>query len=278
MAVSPKSSEVLTKTATKEIREWAVAEGREISSRVRISADIKQAFYDAQAKNEKPKKIQEKPARTKNVAAKKTGARKAAPKKAAVKSAPAVTATVQKITATKPVADRTAATRGPSKSAATSKASAKKTTKDIREWALGEGLAVSARGRISAEIVQAFHDAHAVKVQANAAPVKKTAAKKTAAKKTVAKSAPVTMTTAVKKAPAKKTPVTKAAAKPAAEKTAATRAPSKRAAAAKAPVRKSTKEIREWALGEGRVVSSRGRISAEIEQAFYDAQAKVSAA
>ncbi|MFC9839438.1 histone-like nucleoid-structuring protein Lsr2 [Rhodococcus sp. NPDC127530] len=72
------------------------------------------------------------------------------------------------------------------KVSAVSKAPAKTTTKDIREWAIGEGREVSPRGRISAEIEQAFHDAQATKAQAKAVPVKQAAAKtaaKTAAKK-----------------------------------------------------------------------------------------------
>jgi len=44
--------------------------------------------------------------------------------------------------------------------------SAKNTTKEIREWAIGEGLEVSLRGRVSAEIEQAFHAAHAKKTRA----------------------------------------------------------------------------------------------------------------
>ncbi|WP_455566854.1 Lsr2 family DNA-binding protein [Rhodococcus oxybenzonivorans] len=42
-----------------------------------------------------------------------------------------------------------------------------------------------------------------------------------------------------------------------------------------APAKNMIKEIREWAIGEGRNVSSRGRISAEIKQAFHDAQVQV---
>ncbi|MFE7423166.1 histone-like nucleoid-structuring protein Lsr2 [Rhodococcus sp. NPDC057529] len=64
-----------------------------------------------------------------------------------------------------------------------SEGSAKATTKEIREWAIGEGREVSPRGRISAEIVQAFHDAQATKAQAKAAPA-------AAAKKIVAGKAP----------------------------------------------------------------------------------------
>ncbi|WP_349307423.1 histone-like nucleoid-structuring protein Lsr2 [Rhodococcus sp. IEGM 1307] len=47
------------------------------------------------------------------------------------------------------------------KSASASKASATRTSREIREWAIGEGLEVSSRGRIPAEIERAFHDAHA---------------------------------------------------------------------------------------------------------------------
>ena len=57
-----------------------------------------------------------------------------------------------------------------------SKGSAKVTTKEIREWAIGEGREVSLRGRISAEVEQAFHDAQTKKVSTKTAPVKKTAA------------------------------------------------------------------------------------------------------
>ncbi|WP_037195683.1 MULTISPECIES: histone-like nucleoid-structuring protein Lsr2 [unclassified Rhodococcus (in: high G+C Gram-positive bacteria)] len=121
------------------------------------------------------------------------------------------------------------------------------TTKDIREWAIGEGREVSPRGRISAEIEQAFHDAQATKAQAKAAPVKKTA---------------------MKKAPAKKTPV---------EKVVEKEAPVEGAAAGTAPAKKTAKEIREWAIGEGREVSLRGRISAAIVRFFHDAAAKLPA-
>ncbi|MFV9452449.1 Lsr2 dimerization domain-containing protein [Rhodococcus sp. NM-2] len=40
----------------------------------------------------------------------------------------------------------------------------------------------------------------------------------------------------------------------------------------KAPAKRTTREIREWALGAGHEVSSRGRIPAEIQRAFRDAQ------
>ncbi|WP_052033516.1 Lsr2 family DNA-binding protein [Rhodococcus wratislaviensis] len=117
------------------------------------------------------------------------------------------------------------------------KAPAKTTTKDIREWAIGEDREVSPRGRISAEIEQAFHDAQATKAQAKTLP-----AKKTAVEKFVEKEAPVD-------GPATGT----------------------------APAKKTAKEIREWAIGEGREVSFRGRISAAIMRAFHDAAAKLPA-
>lgn len=115
-----------------------------------------------------------------------------------------------------------------------SEGSAKKTTKEIRAWAIGVGLEVSSRGRIPAEIEQAFHDAQAKKTQAKPASVKKTAAKKTTAETTAAK-------------------------KKAAKKALGEKAPAKRAAS-KDPAKKTTKEIREWAIGQGLEVFSRGRI------------------
>ena len=138
MAVSPKGSDGSAKNTTKQIREWAIGEGLEVSSRGRISAEIEQAFHDAHAK-----KTQAKPAPVK----------KTAVQMAAVKKTPLARTVV-------------------------STASVKKSSGEIREWAIGEGLEVSSRGRISAEIEQAFHDAHAKKAQAKPAPVKKTAAKK----------------------------------------------------------------------------------------------------
>ena len=48
--------------------------------------------------------------------------------------------------------------------------------------------------------------------------------------------------------------------------------PVKRAVVSMAPAKKSSREIREWAIGAGHEVSSRGRISVEIERAFHDAQ------
>ncbi|MFC9839437.1 histone-like nucleoid-structuring protein Lsr2 [Rhodococcus sp. NPDC127530] len=51
----------------------------------------------------------------------------------------------------------------------------------------------------------------------------------------------------------------------------------KGAAAGTAPAEKTAKEIREWAIGESREVSFRGRISAAIVRAFHDAAAKLPA-
>ncbi|MFE5708467.1 histone-like nucleoid-structuring protein Lsr2 [Rhodococcus koreensis] len=51
----------------------------------------------------------------------------------------------------------------------------------------------------------------------------------------------------------------------------------KEAAADTAPAKKTAKEIREWAIKEGREVSFRGRISAAIVRAFHDAAAKLPA-
>ncbi|MDV7088353.1 Lsr2 family DNA-binding protein, partial [Rhodococcus opacus] len=123
-------------------------------------------------------------------------------------------------------------------------------SREIREWAIGVGHEVSSRGRIPAEIQQAFDDAQAKRVPAGTAPVAKTAAKKTVAKNAAAEK------TAVKKKIAAKVPV-------------------KRAAVSKAPAKKSPKEIREWAIGVGHEVSSRGRIPAELERAFRDAQVEI---
>ncbi|MFE5708591.1 histone-like nucleoid-structuring protein Lsr2 [Rhodococcus koreensis] len=148
-----------------------------------------------------------------------------------------------------------------------STASAKSTTKDIREWAIGEGREVSPRGRISAEIVQAFHDAAAAKAQEKAVPAKKMATKKAPAKKTAVEKV------VEKEAPAKKTAVETTAAGKVVEK----EAPVKGAAAGTTPAKKTAKEIREWAIGEGREVSFRGRISAAIVRAFHDAAAKLPA-
>ena len=147
------------------------------------------------------------------------------------------------------------ATKVPVKRAVVSRAPAKKSSREIREWAIGVGHEVSSRGRISAEIEQAFHDAQAKKIQAKTAPVTKTASKKTVPNKAVAKNVAAEKT-AVKKKVAAKVPV-------------------KRAAVRKAPAKKSPKEIREWAIGVGHEVSSRGRIPAELERAFHDAQVEM---
>ncbi|SEB35834.1 Lsr2 protein [Rhodococcus jostii] len=247
MAVSPRGSERSAKKTTKEIREWAIGEGLEVSSRGRISAEIEQAFHDAQAQ-----KSQVKPAPVKKTAAKKIVAETAAAKKRPAK--------------------KVIEEKAPAKRAAASKAPAKKTTREIRGWAIGEGLEVSSRGRIPAEIEQAFDDAQTQKIQATV-PVKKTAAKKVAAKKTAAKktaaAAPVKRTAASKAPADKRTVATKAAVKKVAVKK-----PVKRAVVRKAPAKTTNKEIRDWASADGREVSSRGRIPAEVEQAFHDAQAK----
>ncbi|QYB00306.1 Lsr2 family protein (plasmid) [Rhodococcus sp. USK10] len=233
MAVSPRSSDGSAKNTTKEIRQWAIKAGREVSSRGRVPAEIAQAFHDAHAK-----KVQ-------------------------TKTAPVKEAAV---------------TKSPVARTVVSKASVKKSSGEIREWAIGEGFKVSLRGRISAEIERAFHDAHAKKTQTKPAPVKKTAAEKTAAKNTAATpakqaaSAPAEKKGARKSAEQKK-PVRKdSATKTAVKKKAVETAPTKSAPVSKAPA-KTTREIREWAIGEGHVVSSRGRIPAEIERAFHDAQA-----
>lgn len=59
------------------------------------------------------------------------------------------------------------------------------------------------------------------------------------------------------------------------KKKVAAKVPVKRAAVRKAPAKKSPKEIREWAIGVGHEVSSRGRIPAELERAFHDAQVEM---
>src|SRR6476620_7786361 len=96
-----------------------------------------------------------------------------------------------------------------------SEGSAKRTTKEIRQWAIGEGREVSPRGRIPAEIERAFHDA-----QAETAPARKVAAKKSVAKKSVAKKA-VAKKADARKTDARETDARKAVAKkaPAARKT-----------------------------------------------------------
>ena len=50
MAVSPRNSEGSAKRTTKEIRQWAIGEGREVSPRGRIPAEIVRAFHDAASK------------------------------------------------------------------------------------------------------------------------------------------------------------------------------------------------------------------------------------
>ncbi|WP_449619250.1 Lsr2 family DNA-binding protein, partial [Rhodococcus oxybenzonivorans] len=115
-----------------------------------------------------------------------------------------------------------------------SEESAKNRTKAIREWAIGEGLEVSSRGRISAEIERAFHDAAAKKVRIEAEPAKKAVSRKAPVKRATASKAPAKKTVDVEKVVAETT-----------------------------PAKNMTKEIREWAIGQGLDVSSRGRISAE---------------
>jgi hypothetical protein len=243
---------------TKEIREWAIGEGREVSSRGRIPSEIVHAFNDAQGK-----KVQ---AKVRTAPAKKKAAVKSAPTKAAVTTAPMkkAAAVAKKAAVRKTAAEKTAVTRTPA-----SEAAVRKTTAEIRAWAIGEGREVSSRGWVSAEVERAFYDARAQKVQAGTATANKVTTKKVTTKNAAAKSASVKKAAAVStKAPVKK----KTATTPAAEKTA------KGTPTSDAPVRRTAKEIREWAVGEGREVSSRGRVSAEIERAFYDAQAKMSAA
>ncbi|MCZ4588523.1 Lsr2 family protein [Rhodococcus opacus] len=286
MAVSPRGSEGSARKTTREIREWAIGEGREVSSRGRISAELEQAFHDAQAK-----KVQTKTPPVKKTAVKKRVAPKAPVTRTAVNKAPAKKssreirewaigegrevssrgrisaeleqafhdAQAKKVQTKTPPVKKTAvkkrvAPKAPVTRTAVNKAPAKKSSREIREWAIGEGREVSSRGRIPAELKQAFHDAQAKKVQTKSAPVKKTVAKKTVAKKTVATKAAAEKTV-VKKRVAPKAPVT-------------------RTAVNKAPAKKSSREIREWAIGAGHEVSSRGRIPAELEQAFHDAQAK----
>ena len=228
---------------TKEIREWAIGAGHDVSSRGRISAEIVEAFEGAQAKKRQPKKGQATRGPAKKVAAGKQPAEKVAARKSVVK-----TSAVKKPAATK--------------------APAAATTNEIREWAIGAGLGVSSRGRISAEIVKAFDDAQKKKVKAKTARANKVAAGKPAVKKAAAE----------KTTPDKTTPEKTVPEKPAARKPAARKAPSNRAAVRKAPAKRTTKDIREWAIGEGLDVSSRGRISAEIVDAFHVAQAKEPAA
>ena len=265
MAVSPRGSEGSAKKTTKEIREWAIGEGREVSSRGRISAEIERAFHDAQAKKVPAKTVSVKKTAVTTTAGKKIVAKKAPVTRAAASAAPVTKAAATKKAATKKAATKAAAektavkqpvaTKVPVKRAVVSRAPAKKLSREIREWAIGVGHEVSSRGRISAEIEQAFHDAQAKKIQAKTAPVTKTAATKTAGKKTVATKVAAEKT-AVKKKVAAKVPV-------------------KRAAVRKSPAKKSPKEIREWAIGVGHEVSSRGRIPAELERAFHDAQVEM---
>ncbi|MGV9865646.1 Lsr2 family DNA-binding protein [Rhodococcus koreensis] len=238
---------------TKEIREWAIGAGLDVSSRGRISAEIVEAFEGAQAKKVQAKKVQPKKVQATTVPAKKVAAGKQAAEKAAAQKSVVKTAAVKKVDTEKPVVR---------------KAPAAKTTKEIREWAIGAGLDVSSRGRISAEVERAFHDAQVPKVQAKTVRAKKVAAGKPAVTK-VAEKKVAEKKVAEKKAAAKKT---------ATRKTATRKAPSNRAAVSKAPAKRTTKEIREWAIGEGLDISARGRISAEIVDAFHLAQAKAPAA
>ncbi|PQP15883.1 hypothetical protein C5613_37570 [Rhodococcus opacus] len=274
------------KKSSREIREWAIGEGREVSLRGRIPAEVEQAFHDAQTK-----KVPTKTAPVKKAAAKKTAATKTAVKKtpatkmAGKKTAATKTAaknTAKKIVATKAVAEKKAVKRVV---AAVSKAPAKKSSREIREWAIGAGHEVSLRGRIPAEVEQAFHDAQTKKVPTKTAAVKKTAAKKATVRNTAAATAPATRA-AARTAPATKTAATKtaekktiatraAAEKKAVKKMVAVKVPVKRTAVSKAPAKKSSREIREWAIGAGHEVSLRGRISAELERAFHDAQAQM---
>jgi hypothetical protein len=209
MAVPPRGSADLAKNTTKEIREWATGAGFKVSSRGRIPADIGQVFHDARAK-----KAQAEPEPVKKTAAKKAIAETTAVKKKAAKKVPRE--------------------KAPAKRAA-SKVPAKTTNREIREWAIGKGLEVSSRGRIPAEIEQAFDDAQTKKAQV----VKKTAAKKAAAKETAA-AAPV-KTTAASEAPTEKTiGATKAAAeKPTGKKPTGTKAAVTKPVAAEAPVKKA---------------------------------------
>ncbi|KXX58962.1 Lsr2 family DNA-binding protein [Rhodococcus sp. LB1] len=107
-----------------------------------------------------------------------------------------------------------------------------------------------------------------------AAPVKRVAAGKVPAEKKV-----VATKTASTKKVGKKTVAAKATSeKKAVKKAVAAKVLVKREEVREAPARKSSREIREWAIGAGHVVSSRGRISVEIERAFHDAQAEISVA
>ncbi|MCD2155821.1 Lsr2 family protein [Rhodococcus cerastii] len=81
--------------------------------------------------------------------------------------------------------------------------SGKTAARQIREWAIREGYEVSARGRISAEIEQAFHDAQARKIPVEKVPGGKAAAKKATSGKASAKKSPVKKVTARKAAASK---------------------------------------------------------------------------
>ena len=59
------------------------------------------------------------------------------------------------------------------------------------------------------------------------------------------------------------------------KKSVAAKVPVTREVVSKVPAMNSPTEIRERAIGAGHEVSSRGRIPAEIERAFHDAQAEM---
>ncbi|AHK36026.1 hypothetical protein Pd630_LPD16067 (plasmid) [Rhodococcus opacus PD630] len=252
------------KKSSKEIREWAIGEGREVPSRGRIPAQIQQAFDNAQAK-----RVQTETAPVTKTATKKTAASNAAaPKAPAKKNATNKNAT--KAAAEKAAAKKAVTAKVPAKRAVVSKAPTKQSSKEIREWAIGAGHEVSLRGRIPTEIQQAFDEAQTTKGQPTTAPVKKPANKNAAARNTVA------ATGRAKKVPTKKPQTTSAPAKKtAAKKPVAAKVPVKRAVVSKAPAKKSSREIREWAIGAGHEVSLRGRIPVEIERAFHDAQVEM---
>jgi hypothetical protein len=113
-----------------------------------------------------------------------------------------------------------------------------------------------------------------------AAPVKKAAAKKTAAtvpaKPATASTAPATKTAAKKAAATKTGEKKRVGEKSAGKKPVAAKVPAAGEVVSKAPAGKSSsREIREWALGAGHEVSSRGRIPSEIQRAFRDAQVEM---
>ncbi|MGV9861750.1 Lsr2 family DNA-binding protein [Rhodococcus koreensis] len=267
------ASKAPTKKTTKQIREWAIGAGLEVSSRGRISAEIEQAFDDAQAKRVQTEPAPVKKTSAKKAAAKTTAAPTAPVKRLAANTAPAKkTAVKKKAAASTDPAEKAAvkkkAAAAPVTSASVSTTPAKKTTKQIREWAIGAGHVVSSRGRIPAELKRAFHDAQAAKARTRTAPARKVSAKKAAGKKGAGKTsasptAPGTRA-ATSKAPGKRT---------AAKKEAAEKIPVTSASVNKVSAKKTSREIREWAIGEGHVVSSRGRIPADVERAFHDAQA-----